>query len=72
MNKWHKFIGLSASERSLLSQSLVLLPFTALALSVLGLKSYQRLLNKLRAAAIRLLTGTSESFAIKFVKRSAL
>ena len=47
MNKWRKFIGLSASERLLLSQSLVLLPFTAITLQVFGLKNYHRLLDKL-------------------------
>ena len=54
MNKWRKFIGLSASERLLLSQSLVLLPFTALTLQVLGLKNYQRLLDKLSRGNDRL------------------
>lgn len=46
MNKWRKFIDLPASERLLLSQSLVLLPFTALALQMITLKKYQRLLNR--------------------------
>lgn len=46
MNKWRRFIGLSARERLLLSQSLVLLPFAALALSVMGLGRYQRLLER--------------------------
>ena len=46
MNKWRKFIGLSARERLLLSQSLVLLPFAALALRVMGLRNYQRLMER--------------------------
>jgi hypothetical protein len=46
MNKWRKFIELSARERLLLSQSLVLLPFAALALSVMGLGRYQRLIDR--------------------------
>ena len=47
MNKWSKFTGLSASERMLLSQSLVLLPMAALLLRVMGLKNYQRLMERL-------------------------
>jgi hypothetical protein len=47
MNKWRKFIGLSARERILLSQSLALLPFAALALRVMGLGNYQRLMHTL-------------------------
>ena len=46
MNKWRRFIELSASERLLFSQSLVLLPFAALALSVMGLGRYQRLMER--------------------------
>ena len=46
MNKWRKFIGLSARERLLLSQSLALLPFAALALSVMGLGRYRRLMDR--------------------------
>ncbi|HEX5734963.1 MAG TPA: lasso peptide biosynthesis B2 protein [Blastocatellia bacterium] len=50
MNKWRKFIGLSARERWLLSQSLVLLPFAAAALSVMGLRRYQRLMDRFSRA----------------------
>ena len=46
MNKLRRFIGLSARERLLLSQSLVLLPLAAAALSVMGLGRYQRLLER--------------------------
>lgn len=46
MNKWRKFIGLSARERILLSQSLALLPLAALALRVMGLRNYQRLMDR--------------------------
>jgi hypothetical protein len=47
MNKWRRFIELSVSERLLLAQSLVLLPLAGLALRVMGLRNYQRLLDKL-------------------------
>src|SRR5687767_14995405 len=47
MNKWRKFIGLSARERILLSQSLALLPLAALALRVMGLRNYQIVMDKL-------------------------
>ena len=52
MNRWRKFIGLSTRERLLLSQSLVLLPFTQLALQVMGLRNYQRLLDKFSRGSI--------------------
>jgi hypothetical protein len=47
MNKWRKFIGLSAPDRLLFSQSLVLLPVAALALRLMGLRNYKKLLDKL-------------------------
>ena len=46
MNKWRRLIELSAPERSLLAQSLVLLPLAGLALRLMGLRNYQRLLDR--------------------------